>query len=344
MNILLNSNKNLIIFGIPILFIGVLALLAKSSFFEIYPNRLSIGITIDLVLTVPVTYLVLIRKTSIPKATAVPIMIIGMLIGSIILPEENQFYLGIFRTWMLPIVELSLVSYIIYNVNKAVKRYKSNKNETDDFFTTLKTTCYGMLPKMTVIPIVTEISVFYYGFVHWKNRELAENEFSYHKESGTITLLVAIIFIIAIETFVLHILLAKWSVVAAWILTWVSIYSGVQLFGFLRSMYKRPIAINNGKLFLRYGIMNETIINMDDIDSIELSSKDIELNNETRKLSFFGELENHNVIIRLKAENILNGLYGTRRKYRNLVLHVDNNIEFKQVLDNVLHPRIENLN
>ncbi len=339
MNRSLNINKNLIIFGIPILFIGMLALLAKSSIFEIHPNRLSIGITIDLVLTVPVIYLMLIRKTSIPKTTVVPVMIVGMLIGSIILPEENQFYLELFKTWILPIVELSLVSYIIYNVSKAVKRYKSNKNETTDFFTTLKTTCYGMLPKMVVIPVVTEISVFYYGFVHWKKRELDENEFSYHKESGTITLLVAIIFIIAIETFVLHILLAKWSVIAAWILTWVSIYSGVQLFGFLRSMYKRPIVINNGKLFLRYGIMNETIINMDNIDSIELSSKDIELNKETRKLSFLGDLESHNVIIRLKAENILTGLYGTKRKYRNLVLHVDKNAEFKNVLDHALHQR-----
>ena len=107
MNRSLNINKNLIIFGIPILFISMLALLAKSSFFEIHPNRLSIGITIDLVLTIPVIYLVLIRKSSIPKTTVVPVMIVGMLIGSIILPEENQYYLELFKTCILPIVELS---------------------------------------------------------------------------------------------------------------------------------------------------------------------------------------------------------------------------------------------
>jgi|TARA_E500000318_G_C3549034_1_gene208025 hypothetical protein len=336
MNESLNIQKNLIIFGIPILIVGILVLIAKSSFFEVHPNRLSIGITIDLLLTVPVIYLMLIRKTSIPKTTVVPIIIVGMLICSIILPEENQFYLELFKTWILPIVELSIVSYIIHNVSKAVKQYKSNKIESADFFTTLKTTCYEMLPKITVIPFVTEISVFYYGFVYWKKRELDENEFSYHKESGTITLLIAIIFIVAIETFVLHTLLTKWSNVAAWILTSVSVYSGVQLLGFLKSMYKRPILIKNGKLFLRYGIMNETIISIDNINSIELSSKDIELNKETRKLSFLGELESHNIIIRLKEENILTGLYGTKCKYRNLVLHVDKNAEFKDLLDNAL--------
>jgi hypothetical protein len=103
-----------------------------------------------------------------------------------------------------------------------------------------------------------------------KKRELKENEFSYHKDSGTITLLIAIIFIVAIETLVLHILLTKWSSLVAWILTFLSIYSGIQIFGFLKSMFKRPISIENNKLFLRYGIMNETTIDLKNIDNIEI--------------------------------------------------------------------------
>ena len=154
-------------------------------------------------------------------------------------------------------------------------------------------------------------------------RKLNENEFSYHKDSGTISLLIAIIFIVAIETVVLHILLQKWNVTVAWILTFLSIYSGIQLLGFLKSMSKRPILIKDDKLYLKYGIMKETTIDLKSIDSIEISSKDIELNKETRKISFLGELESHNIIIRLKKENELTGLYGMKRKYKNLVLHVD---------------------
>lgn len=80
---------------------------------------------------------------------------------------------------------------------------------------------------------------------------------------------------------VLHILLTKWSSLAAWILTFLSIYSGIQIFGFLQSIIKRPISIENGKLFLRYGITNEAIIDLKDIGSLEISYKDIELNKET---------------------------------------------------------------
>lgn len=318
------------------LIIGLMIFITKTSLFQMNPDKLAIGITFDLLLIVPFIYFLLIRKTKIPKTTVLPFLILGIVICSIILPQENQHYLSLFKTWILPVIELSVLSYVIYNVRKGIKFYKQKKEHSFDFFTTLKNTCYEILPKNVVIPVVTEIAVFYYGFIYWKKRELKENEFSYHKDSGTITLLVAIIFIVAIETVVLHILLVKWSNLAAWILTCLSIYSGIQIFGFLKSMLKRPISIENDKLFLRYGIMNEATIDLANVASIEVSSKDIEINKETRKLSFLGELEIHNIIIRLKEENTLTGLYGIKREFKNLAFYIDDKIEFKNRINNAL--------
>ncbi|MDA9348547.1 hypothetical protein OAC54_01970 [Polaribacter sp.] len=340
MNKAINLQKNLMIFGIPLLIIGIMVFITKSNIFSANPSSLSIGITFDLLLTVPLVYFLLIRKTNIPKITVVTFLIVGIIICSLILPTENQYYLNLFKTWVLPFVELSILSFVIFNVRKGIKRYKLNKTESFDFFTTLKNTCYEILPKGIVIPVVTEIAVFYYGFVHWKKRKLKDNEFTCHKDSGTVSLLIAIMFIVAIETITFHILLAKWNTTVAWILTFLSIYSGIQIFGFVKSMFKRPISIENDKLFLRYGIMNETTIDLVNIDSIEISSKDIELNTETRKLSFLGELESHNVVIKLKKENTLIGLYGIKRTYKNLALHVDNKIEFKNRINNALQQWI----
>lgn len=328
MNRTLSPPKNLITIAAPLLIIMGMIILAKSPFFTANPNALSIGITLDLLLTAPVIYYFLIRKTNIPKTTTVLFLILGMLVCSLILPPQNQYYLSLFKTWIFPVVELSIVSYVIFNLIKAIKQYKLKKSAQVDFFATLKETCYDILPKNLVIPFVTEIAVFYYGFICWKKKDLKENEFSYHKESGTVPLLVAIIFIVGIETFLFHFLLQKWNVTIAWILTFLSIYSGIQLFGFLKSMSRRPILIEKDKLYLRYGIMNETTIDLVNIESIEISSKDIELTSETRKLSFLGDLESHNIIIRLKQENELTGLYGIKRKYMNLALHVDQKNKF----------------
>lgn len=336
MNKSLNLHKQLITFGIPILIIASMIFITKSSMFDLNSNALTFGITLDLLLTTPLVYYLLISKTNISKTTVVPLLIFCMVIGTFILPTENQYYLHLFKVWIFPIVEITVICFVIYNIRKAIKEYKKRKEVTFDFFTTLKNTCYEILPKNVVIPVVTEIAVFYYGFIYWKKRELKENEFSYHKVSGTITLLIAIIFIVVIETVVFHILLAKWSNIAAWILTFLSIYSGIQILGFLKSMLKRPISIENSKLHLRYGIMSESTIDLREIESIEISSKDIETDKETRKLSFLGELESHNVVIRLKKENTLIGLYGMKRKFKVLALHVDEKIEFKNRINNAL--------
>ncbi|MGS2764112.1 hypothetical protein [Sinomicrobium sp. M5D2P9] len=229
-----------------------------------------------------------------------------------------------------------MISFVVYKISKTVKQYKLNKEKSSDFFTALKITCYEILPKAAAIPLITEIAVFYYGFLHWKKRPLKENEFSYHKESGSVALLSVVLFMIVIETMVLHILLVQWSEVLAWSLTFVSIYSSFQIFGFLRSMSKRPISIQNRRLYLRYGIMNEAIIDIAEIQSIEISSKDIDTDEETRKFTFLGDLEGHNIIIRLRKENTLTGLYGIKRKFKVLALHVDQKEMFYNRINDVL--------
>ena len=105
------------------LIIGLMVFIAKTSLFQINPDNLAIGITFDLLLTVPFVYFLLIRKTNIPKTTIAPFLIFGIIICSIILPSENQQYLNIFKTWILPIIELSIISYVVYNIRKGIKYY-----------------------------------------------------------------------------------------------------------------------------------------------------------------------------------------------------------------------------
>ena len=134
----------------------------------------------------------------------------------------------------------------------------------------------------------------------------------------------------------MHILLAKWSSVVAWVVTILNICSAIQFFGLLKSITKRLISIEAGKLNLRYGIMSEAIIDISNVESIEISTNLIEFNTDTRKLSPFGELESYNVIIRLNKENTIIGLYRLKKKFKTVVLHVDNKDEFKNQIETLL--------
>lgn len=263
-------------------------------------------------------------------------MIIGLVIGSYFLPQESQTYLSIFKTWALPVIEISILTFVIIKVRRAVKTYKELKRATPDFNDTLKKVCSEILPKKLVLPFVTEVAVFYYGFINWKTREINENEFTYHKNSGTTALFGGFIMLIGIETVAIHFLLARWSIVAAWILTALSVYTAIQVFGFAKSLYKRPISINNDSLTLKYGILNEVEIPFSDIDKIELSRKSLKKDILTKTLSPFRELESHNIIIHLKKENELVGLYGMKKKFKVLGLHIDEPQEFNGKMENAL--------
>ncbi|SOE23802.1 hypothetical protein SAMN06298216_4184 [Spirosomataceae bacterium TFI 002] len=325
-------NRNLLSFGIPVVLISILIFIMKSPLIT-ESSLFTFGITADLVLTVPLVYFLLIRKTDIPKTTVVPVMILGLVVGTYFLPKESQTYLTLFKTWALPIIEVSVFTFVIIKVRKALKAYKSIKDETPDFFNALKNTCAEILPKKLILPFATEVAVFYYGFINWRTRPLASNEFSYHKNSGSPALFYAFILIIGIETVGLHFLLGHWNIIVAWILTGLSAYTAIQVFGFAKSLSQRPISINPSSLILKYGIMNEVKIAFSDINQIEFSSRTLEKDPLTKTLSPLGELESHNTIIHLKNENELVGLYGMKKKFRIIGLYVDEPTRFKERIE-----------
>lgn len=233
----LTLNRKIVNFGVPSSIFVALIFLTKSTLFK-ENNVLNLAVTIDLLISVPFIYYLLIRKSNIRKATIIPVIFIGLLIGSYFLPKESQTYLKLFKTWILPVVELTILAFIAIKFRSAIKRTKALPNSNHDFFNILKSSCCEVLPKKLALPFAAEIAVFYYGFINWKKVAIKENEFSYHKNSGTPALFGAFILVLLIETIAFHFLLARWSVIAAWILTAVSAYTAVQVFSFAKYSLK----------------------------------------------------------------------------------------------------------
>lgn len=279
--------------------------------------------TFDLLFTTPLIYFFIIRNTKIPKTTIVPVFILGIVIASIILPSQNQYYLSLVKTWFLPVVEISVLTYLIITIRKAIKAFKLKSEGNPDFFTAAKEAGNSFLPARVSVLFATELSMFYYGFINWKKRSLNENEFSYYKETSTRMLLVVFIFLVLIETFAVHLLVQQWSTTIAWVLTIVSAYACFQLIGIHKSIPQRPIVITNESLLLRNGIMAETSIKLDQILNIEIYKKSIEKEDGINFLSPFKDAEGHNVLISLKSPETISGFYGIKKEYTRLALFVD---------------------
>lgn len=332
-NILQYGNKMLPLF-VPVLFGVSLLLITQTQAYTQNADSLSTAITLDFLITIPCIYFLIIRKRNIPKITVLSMFVIGVVILSLALPEEHQSLLHVIKTFAIPIIEVTVLSFVVYKTIKITKSYKEQKS-SGDFYTAMKTAASEVLPKQVAAILVTEISVVYYGFVHWKKKKLAENEFSYHVKSTTLSIIIGFLMVILIETFAVHYLLLKWSVVAAWILTILSAYTALQIFALARSISKRPITVDKEteRLILRFGFFSEWSVPLYKIREIELSNKDLPEDKSVVPFSPLGGLTEHNVIVHFMHEQQFSGFYGLKKKASSLAIYIDDKQRFKDLVD-----------
>jgi hypothetical protein len=324
---------NILKVGILLSIVALSFVVARSSMILVHPE-FATAITIDLTLTLPLAYLFFIRKTKISKLTAIELFVFGIIFASFILPANNQNFLGWIKLFAFPALELGSLGYVGFIFYKSRKTYQSLNQKSGDFLEILRETLAKEFPIALAANALTfEIAVFYYAVISWKAKRGA-NTFTYHKKSGIVALLSVVMFIVAVETLVAHILIALRSEIFAWILTIISVYFLFQIFAHLKAVFQRPIELTGDRIFLRYGIFSDAVIDLENIEKIENSSAPFEKEKGTCKLALLGKLEQHNLKIVLKDEVVLHGFYGIKRKFKTLYLFVDEVENFSAAIDN----------
>ncbi len=321
-------------FAIPMILMISLILIIKSSFFMQNPDVLSSAITIDFLLVIPLVYFLLIRKRDIPKITVLTSFVLGLVLLSYFLPNEHQSLLSNVKMYVLPFLELGILSLVIYKVIKLRKAYKE-QHKTGDFYTTLKQATQEVLPKKVAPILATEVSVIYYGFLKWKSRKLKENEFTYHKGSGLVSIIAGFTLVILIETVALHSIIVGWNVIVGWVITFLSAYTALQFYALAKAIIFRRhfIDLEEEKIHLKFGNFTDLEIPLHLIDRVEASSKDLPEDKSIAYFSPLGMLGGHNIILHLKEELQFAGIYGIKRKATSLAVYIDDKEKFKKVIE-----------
>ena len=320
------SNLKIIALITPITIWLISIGIAVSSLAKASPILFT-GIIYELTLLAPLAYLFLIWNTGIKRITAVPVFIIGLVIAIIITPEQQHYHLNIITNFLLPVVELGVISFIIFKVHKMIKAFKFN-NETSDFLVTLQRSAAEVLESKKIGNIfATEIGMIYYALFAWKKPKLEANQFSSYRENGIIAIYIAISFVIVAETIGLHFILIKWNTIVAWVIFGLSVYTAIQIIGHTKSLLHRFTEITPNKLHIKYGLFGDALIDYDNIMRVENSASVIE-DRTAQKIGLLGELESHNIILYLKEKVTITKVYGITKKTKIIMLHLDNKQDF----------------
>lgn len=301
--------------------------------FEEQRDALSIGVSIDIALLLPIIYFLIIRKSTIPKLTLVPVFILSLLLAYQIVPVEHHNTLSYIEYLLIP-VELTVIGLLIYYVIKIGRDLDRSTGSLTSFPEILKM----ILEKRGFkgIPahvISSEASLFYYTFAGWvKPAALSQNEFTYDKSSGYKNVFILVLFLLPTETVALHYWISSYNDTMAWVLTAISIYSVFFLLGDRNSIRHRPIAVTEYGLKLQIGIRWNTEIPFTQIEKIEIREGD-ETSEKFANLTTFGY---GNIMLILKEKMTLRGIYGITKKADRIALSIDDKDRFVQLMNQKL--------
>lgn len=120
--------------------------------------------------------------------------------------------------------------------------------------------------------IATEISLMYYAIFGWRAKPYVPEgtrAFWLTEQKDKAFLLAAAGMASVFEIVPVHLLAARRSVLAAWILTGVSVYGLVWLLGLSRSLALRPTVVGADLLAIRFGLLVQLTLPLDQIARVD---------------------------------------------------------------------------
>lgn len=283
---------------------------------EIIPTALAI----DFLFTLPIVYFLLIRKTAVPRATVIPVFFGCFLIASSVVPGDLTF-MSLAAVVLIPAVELAGLGYVGFRIFRTRKAYLGEQADGSDLMERLRNAFTRELkPPALAQAAAFEVAALVYALVAWRRK--SEAGFTYHRQNSPILILSLFLFLIVAETVALHLLIALWSEMLAWIATALSVYFALQIFAHMKALRLRPIVVMKSEVRLRCGILGDAVIPRVLIESAERITqvKDAE---DGIDLLPVGGMSQPNVCLTLREPIAIFGVYGMKRRGRLIRLCVD---------------------
>jgi hypothetical protein len=307
------------------------ALLVRSATFAANPDLLSLAITADLLLTVPLAYLLMAWRFGFSLRPLVPLFVAMLLLGTLILPAESRRTLDAIRSVALPALELLVLGYLAYAIHDARKRFRSATSF--DAVLRMRTAALRIAGNRALAAILaSELSIFYYAFRPFRAEREAPADgrsFSSHRESAAIAILATLTLVVVVETVAVHLLVSMWQPVVAWVLTALGVYSLFFVVAHARALALRPHVVSGAQLFVRNGLLHSADVPLAEIEEVRTP---LPKDRGPGRILNAAAPAAPNVAVTLRRDREAVGMYGTRKRFRCVLLHVDEPASFEELL------------
>jgi hypothetical protein len=236
-------------------------------------DAIATGLLLDMVITFPVIYYFLvIRPLKLRKWSIMLVVSLCCVAAYTILPAHQRSYIIQLRK-LTVIIELGVLIYGLRKIKKIKAEYKQLQTNFPDIAYNLYKSLAIVFGDSAYVRIVaSELTVLRFGLLCWKKQKQVPdtvNRYTVYKEANYPVLFGLILFACAVEIIGLHILLLHYSKTAAFITSIFSLYGTIFIVSDLSAILKSPVLIMDDRLLLRTGLRWRTIINKNNIASLE---------------------------------------------------------------------------
>lgn len=288
------------------------------------PAVVAPAVMADLVLGLPaIGYLVLVRAERMRGLGVLPLAVLGLILARWWIPAAHQALLPS-PEWVAGLLEVGLVAMMAVRIRRVRARHRAAPEPppTLDAMRDAATEVFG---RRVGEAVFTELAVMWYAVTGWGRRGPTDDDgtrwFTAHRRAGYGAILMAILMMIAPETLVVHVLLARWSVAAAWVATGLAIYSALWLVGDYHAARLNPSSVSRRGLALRLGLRWRADVPWSAVAELTKEAPDA----RTLKMTLFGRPDAW-LVFREPVE--VSGLLGIRRRVEAVGVAMDDTDAF----------------
>jgi hypothetical protein len=281
--------------------------------------QVGIAAAFDMAVIVPALYFWLVVRSGIqPLATMIPLSLLALLRATWVVPGSSMA-----RPVLAASAEIVVIGLIVVRTRRSLRSTRGG-----DVLERMQavTLAFVRLPQLAAVA-ASEMAVSYYAFAAWRRKPEVlpgMQAYSIHERSGTASLFGALAGISLVEVPLLHLVVMRWSITVAWILSAIGVYGAIWLAGMARALVLRPVLVGKGELVIRSGLLWTLRVPLDRIASIHRGGGASDL-----RLCPGGD---PNVAVEFSEPVIAMGMFGIRRRVTRVALCIDDADGFERAL------------
>lgn len=298
------------------------------------------AVPFDLMVCVPlVFYFLFVRQRKVTPIAVLPAIYLGGVVSAIVSvpnsPSALPFLLG-----AALVVDVVVLAREVPRLVKAFREgYREGRRHGTYPIEWFTAAFDAVIPnRFAAHAAAAETAMWYYLLFSWRRKPSPPHDvdaFSYHKNSGFLALIGVILVVGALETIVVHLLVSRFSSVAAVLLTALSLYCLAWIASCARAVTTSPILIRKGQLIAAWGFFQCERVPLSSIERLALSDPGL----DKREVLDMATMGGKPCWVILKAPMSASGMFGRKHQVRAVKLSPDRMHEFVECVDNAAVKR-----